>query len=53
MAMTVRQRQIGLRAHLDQARGGALELVRLEAVAGAVERVGLGGGRGESLTALS
>ena len=43
------QREIALRAHLDQARGGALEFGRLEAVADLVERVGLGRGRGHEL----
>ena len=39
IAAAVRQRQILLRAHLDQARGGALELVRLIALGGEIERV--------------
>ena len=49
VAAAVRQRQIGLRAHLDQARGRALELLRLETVVGAIERVRLGRGRGDEL----
>src|ERR1700737_4361819 len=36
----MRQGQVGLRAHLDQARGGPLEFPRLEAVMGEVEHVG-------------
>ena len=47
--MTVRQGEIGLRAHLDQARGGAVELVSLEAIARAIKPVGLGFGRGDEL----
>jgi len=37
------QRQIGLRAHLDQPRGGTLELGGLETVAPGVEPVRLSG----------
>src|SRR5262249_45177851 len=47
--MAVRQGEISLRAHLDQTRGRALELVRLEAFVGVIERVGLGLGGGDEL----
>src|SRR5476649_702382 len=39
LARTVRQAEIGLRAHLDQARGGALEFVRLVTFGGGVKLV--------------
>ena len=45
----MRPRQIGLRAHFDQARRGALEFLRLEAFIRPIERVGLGRGRGDEL----
>src|SRR3984893_17250663 len=44
--LAVRQGEIGVRAQLDQTRGRALELVRLEAFVGVIERVGLGLGGG-------
>src|SRR5262245_66106804 len=47
--MAVRQGEISLRAHLDQTRGRALELVRLETFVGVVKRVGLGLGGGHEL----
>src|ERR1043166_863771 len=34
----VREREVRARAHLDEARGGALEFLRFETVAGAIER---------------
>ena len=49
MGGAVRPRQISLRAHLDQARGGALELLRLITFVAAIERVGLRLGRGDQL----
>ena len=45
----MRQGEIGLRSHLDQPRGGALELLRLEALGGKVEPVRLGGGGRDQL----
>jgi hypothetical protein len=49
----VRQRQVFVRAHLEQARGRALELVRLVAVGREIERSRLGRGEATSFTALS
>src|SRR5262245_59016987 len=48
-AAAVWQRQVGLRAHLDQAGGRALELLRLEVFPATVERVGLGCRGGDEL----
>src|SRR6266446_8215064 len=44
--VAMRQRQIGFRTHLDQPRRGSLELIRLIAVGGDIQRqrIGLGGG---------
>ena len=54
IVVAVRQREIFLRAHLDQARGGALELVRLVAVGREIERGRLrGSAEATSFTALS
>jgi len=36
----VRPRHVGSRAHLDEPRSGAFELPRLEALRGAIKRVG-------------
>src|SRR5436190_12955970 len=47
--MAVRQGKIALRAHLDEPRCGALELLRLETFAAAIERVRLGRGGCEKL----
>src|SRR5262249_57875547 len=49
VAAAVWQRQVGLRAHLDQAGGRALELLRLEVFPATVERVGLGCRGGDEL----
>ena len=49
MGGAVRPRQIGLRAHLDEARSGALELLRLEALIRAIKRLRLGFRRGDEL----
>src|SRR4030081_3188675 len=46
------QRQIGVRAHLDQAGRGALELLRLEAFDPAIEVGGPGCGPREELSRL-
>ena len=49
VAAAVRQRQIGFRAHLDQPRRRALELLRLVAFVGEIKLIGLGGGGGHEL----
>src|SRR5271155_1454268 len=46
---TVRARQIGLRTHLDQSRGGALEFGSLETLVRLIERIGFGRGGGDKL----
>ena len=45
----MREREIGPRRHFDQARGGALELGRLDSLARAVEPGGFGVGAGDEL----
>jgi hypothetical protein len=42
MAAPVRPRQISLRAHFDQTRGGAFEFLNLESFAGTIKRFGFG-----------
>src|SRR5208282_5062283 len=49
MGGAVRPRQVSLRAHLDEARSGALELLRLEALIRAIKRLRLGFRRGDKL----
>ena len=49
MGGAVRPRQVSLRAHLDETRSGALELLRLEASVRAIKRLGLGFRRGDEL----
>src|SRR5438874_2556932 len=45
----MRPREVRLRAHLHETRGGALELLRLEAFVGGIERVRLRRGRSDQL----
>ena len=45
----MRQGEIGLRAHFDQARRRALEFVDLKAVGAAVQQMRFGGGGGDDL----
>ena len=49
MGGTVRPRQVSLRAHFDEARGGALELLRLKPIVPAIKRFGLSFGGGDEL----
>ena len=49
MRGTMRLPEIGVRTHLDQPRGRAVEFQRLKTFVGAVERVGLGGGGRDQL----
>src|ERR1039457_5523545 len=49
MGGAMRPRQIRLRAHLDQARSGALEFLRLEAFVPAIKPVGLSLGGSDEL----
>ena len=48
----MRQRQIGHRSHLDQSRGCALELLRLVAFGGVIERIRLGSRGRDQLHAI-
>ena len=41
VTLAMRLREVGLRAHLDQARGRALELLLLEALGAEIERIRL------------
>ena len=49
MGGAVRPRQVGLRAHLDETRSGALELPGLEPLISAIKRLRLGFCRGDEL----